>query len=328
MANYKKRSQFYRTLATMEDAGVPRVRALQQRHRGPFDRAARDMADLMNSQGVPLSEAMQRHSRLFSPFECSMVDVGERTGRLELVFKSLADWYELVGQLTASIVTGLFYPIILYHVAAVLLPAVSLLTKTATGAQTVLRVALLLGVPYAAVFFFFVVRPRLFPAGRGSAPAGALALQVPLLGDLIRKLNYARFFRAFGLTLRAGLVVSEASKLAATSCNNACLRQRFVRIGKEIDERGCTFTEAFTRHLSASERDSMAVTLMDTGEMAGAPDEMAERVARIYGEEAKQTLRRAATLLPILVYLAVAGCIAWRVIQFYGRLVGEMRELL
>ena len=104
MSLLKRRSQFYRMLATLEGAGLPRVRALEQSYPWPFDRAAHTMAALIGRQGVTLSEAMTEHPRLFSQFERSLVRVGEQTGRVEQVFRSLAEWYELVNRLRSQVI--------------------------------------------------------------------------------------------------------------------------------------------------------------------------------------------------------------------------------
>ena len=44
--------------------------------------------------GMLLSEAMDKHNRIFPDFFRSMVKVGELSGHLDLVFTSLADYYE------------------------------------------------------------------------------------------------------------------------------------------------------------------------------------------------------------------------------------------
>ncbi|MBT3380021.1 MAG: hypothetical protein HN742_28980 [Lentisphaerae bacterium] len=327
MASLKRRSQFYGNLATLEDAGLPRIRALKQGHPEPFGQIAAELAETIAVEGLPMSEAMRGQPRLFSTMECSLVEVGERTGNAELVFRSLADWFELLRTLRGQMITGLIYPFLQYHVAAILLPLISYFAGSITGEpitifQAVCRCALLLGVPYAILFLLFVVRPRLFPTGLPLPPwVSACVLEIPLIGGLSKKLDNTRFFRALALSWRSGLGTVEAVALAADSCGNSWTRGRFHRVSEQIAEEGCTFVEAYRSQFTPREQNAMVVSMLETGEMSGASDEMAERVARVCGEEAEQTLKRVSTIVPLIFYFLMAGYIAYQIIMFYKRIV-------
>ena len=329
MSLLKRRSQFYRMLATLEGAGLPRVRALEQSYPWPFDRAAHTMAALIGRQGVTLSEAMTEHPRLFSQFERSLVRVGEQTGRVEQVFRSLAEWYELVNRLRSQVIGSLLYPIFLYHFAAVAIPAISCIMGTATMAGAFRQMIGMLAVPYGLAFCWFVVKPALFPGGIPVAPAVARTLlAVPLLGTVAYKLNTTRFFRALGLALNAGMGAAAAVRLASSGCTNSFLRARALRVAEKIERRGCPFVEAFREELLYRERGSLIVAMMDTAEIAGSPDTMAEKIAQIYGEEAEELLKRIAKLGPVVLYLILAIYMAMQIIRFYASYFGQIQELL
>ena len=329
MSLLTRRAQFYRMLATLEDAGLPRVRALQQHFPNPFRRAGRQMAEVIGTEGTTLSNAMSRHPRLFSPFECSLVRVGEQTGRAELVFRALAEWYELVQRLRGEVITGLLYPALVYQFAAVALPAIQWITGGLSFNGMLWRMALMLGVPYLLAFLWFVVKPAFYPAGLPVPPNVArVVLAVPLLGTLVYKLNAARFFHAFGLALQAGMGAAAAVRLAGSSCTNAFLRTRFLTMADIVEQRGCTFTAAFRENLLWRERNSMALAMMDSAELAGAPDTMATKVAQVYREEAEELLKRIAKIAPVLIYLVLALYIASQIVHFYAGYVGQLQGLL
>ncbi|OGV74600.1 MAG: hypothetical protein A3K19_05830 [Lentisphaerae bacterium RIFOXYB12_FULL_65_16] len=329
MGQLKARCEFYRSLAMMEGAGVPRGQALQQRHMGVFRRVGRRMGELISSRGITVSEAMSTFPRLFAPFERNLVAVGEQTGRLEVVFSSLADWFDLLQRLRSHLISGLMYPAMQYHAAAVLIPLISMLTGDASLPQAIATILVLLGVPYVLGFLVFVVRPALVPPGTAwPAAVERGILFVPVLGGVIRKMDYTRFFHAYALSLQAGLKVADAVRVSALGCKNAFLRGRFLRVADIVHEQGCSFTEAYVPLLSGGEKGSVAVVLMETGEVAGSPDDMAARIARVYGDEAQTALERAAKVLPVLVYLAIALYIALQIVRFWGRIYGEVNSLL
>lgn len=329
MGLLKHRIHFYHTLATLEDAGVPRVRALQQHFPAPFGRVARDMSRTIQSAGVPLGQAMAGFPKVFSPFERNLVIVGERTGRLELIYRSLAEWFQLVQSSRAQVISALIYPIILYHVAAVLIPGIGVVTGQATLDAGLRRMLVLLGMPYAVLFFMTFIRPRLFRSGLPlPALTSALVLAIPVVGTLVRKLNYARFFQALSISLQSGLGMPEAVKLSADSCTNAHLRTRLQRVAQSVSTDGCTFTAAFKVHLRREAGNSLIITMMETGELSGAPDDMAVRIARVYGEESEQSIKRLTTVAPILVYLGIAMYIGLQVVKFYKNMAEQIQSFM
>ncbi len=328
MSMHKRRAQFYHTLATLEDAGVPRVRALQQQFPAPFGRAARQMADMISVEGVQFEAAMGQMEPLFSPFERGLVKVGETTGRLETVFRSLAEWFQLMDTLRSQMISGLIYPALVYHVAAVLIPGIALITGSASVSQTLMRIVLLLAIPYVAAFVLLVLLPRLSRRGPGLAVIGALTLRTPVLGTLVYKLNYSRFFHAYGIALRSGVGAPQAAELAAAGCSNPWIRRRLDGIVETVRSQACTFTEAFRQRMTRRDRNSMIVAMMDTGELSGAPDQMALKIAGVYREEAEEALKRVTTIAPVVVYLVLAMCIGYHIIKFYQGMADQIRELL
>ena len=322
MGTLKTRIQFYRTLATLEDAGISRVRALEQRHQGRFAPVAKAMAAQIQRDGILLNEAMAEHPRLFSEFERGLVMVGESTGRASLAYGALSDWFTLRQRLRSQVISQLIYPVLVYHVAAVLLPVVAFFTNAATAEQAVRRAVCWLAAPYVLYFLLFVVWPRLLGRHGIATAVSASILHIPVLGKVVRKLNYTRFFHAYAMCVQTGVGTPRAAELAAGSCTNAHLRTRLGRLPDVMRAEGCTFTEAFSQALHLNQ-DNMIVTMMQTGELSGNQDEMAARIADIYGREAEESLKRAATIIPILLYLILAAYIGFQVIGFYARLIGQ-----
>ena len=62
-----------------------------------------------------------------------------------------------------------------------------------------------------------------------STSASAFVLGVPAIGPLVRATGLARFYRALGLLLEAGLPAAEASKVAAETTGVASLSSSFRR---------------------------------------------------------------------------------------------------
>ena len=60
-----------------------------------------------------LSDALNKHKKVFPDFFRSMIKVGEVSGKLDMVFNSLADYYESDARIKKRISGALAYPIML-----------------------------------------------------------------------------------------------------------------------------------------------------------------------------------------------------------------------
>ena len=324
MASLKHRIAFYNTLATLEEAGVPPLRSLQQRQPGAFRQGAQDMLVLVK-QGLTISQAMARDPALFSTLEISLVQVGEATGRRDVVYKALRDWFQLVSRLRARVISALLYPAFVYHAAALLIPLISIFIEGASLQRAAMHAVLMLAAPWVC----WLTARALAPWLAATPGVGRVLLAVPVLGGLLFRLDCTRFFTALGLCLHAGVGMAAAVGTAAATCKNTALRQRFAATARVMAAEGCTFTLALERQLLALDRDTMIMELMRTGEEAGKTDEAAERIAGVCREEAEVRLNQIAVLAPNLAYLCLAAYIGYKIVSFYSQHYAPvMQELL
>lgn len=96
-------------------AGVPfseGVALLREDERNSYRRTVLDHLYEQLELGEPLAAAM-RAAGGFPVYVVEMVDIGQRTGHLENVFRSLAGYYERIEQLQKSIHNAVIYPTVL-----------------------------------------------------------------------------------------------------------------------------------------------------------------------------------------------------------------------
>jgi type II secretory pathway component PulF len=323
MAKLKHRVAFYNTLATLEEAGVPPLRALQQRLPGDFQRGAQDLLAGVK-QGLTVSQAMGRNPGLFSALEVSLVEVGEATGRRDTVYKALRDWFQLVWRLRARVIAAVLYPAFVYHAAAVLIPFITIFTEGVPIAKAAVKALCLLAAPWVALVAVRVLAPQV-----GALPGvGAVLLALPVLGGILFRLDCTRFFTSLSLCLRAGLGSAAATTISAATCRNPALRERFAAVGRTMATEACPFTDALSRSPLPLDRDGMIMELMQTGETSGKLEEAAQHIAGVCREEAEARMTQAAILAPNIAYLCLAAYIGYKIISFYGKLYAPAQELL
>jgi len=323
MASLKHRITFYGTLATLEEAGVPPLRALQQRMPGAFRPGAAEMLGMLQ-QGLTVSQAMAHLPGLFTPFEASLVRVGEATGRRDVVYRALRDWFQMLWRLRSRVISSLLYPAFVYHAAAVLIPFISIFTEDMSVEKAAAHAVTMLALPWLLWLGVRGAAPLL-----GSMPGVSRGLLgVPVLGGLLFRLDCTRFFTALELCLHSGVGSADAVTIAAATCRNTHLRRRFADIARTMAARGCPFSDALEGVLLPLDRDTMILELMRTGETSGKADEAAGRIAGLCREEAEARLSQLAVLLPNLAYLCLLVYMAFKIVSFYGRLYAPVQELL
>ncbi len=329
MASLKGKIQFYRSLATMESAGVPLLRSLRQRQAPGFSRVAGQIAAALESGRGRLSEVMQDYPKLFSPMEQRLIHLGETTGNLEAVFTSLASWYDGQLRLKRQLISGLVYPALQYHVAAVLIPVVQFFMNQGTVPKLAFNVMVLSGAPYALLFAVKVLLPALTPTFiLRSDVLEHLLLSLPLFGALTRKINLYRFFQTWSLALRSGLSAAPAVALAADTCSSRVIRRKLHAISGVMGRANCPFSEAFRKVWPGGDRAGIILNMVETGEKSGHLDETSARLATMYRDESEQAFAVIGKVVPVLVYLALAGYLAFQIVRFWSQLVGNITSLL
>ncbi|MBR6555603.1 MAG: type II secretion system F family protein, partial [Clostridia bacterium] len=107
---------FCRQFAIMQNTSIPILDCLDilrhQNYTAYFKKVLQVVYEDVKS-GVLLSEALNKHKKVFPDFFRSMVHVGEISGKLDEVFRSLADYYERDTALKGKVKGAMAYPMML-----------------------------------------------------------------------------------------------------------------------------------------------------------------------------------------------------------------------
>lgn len=130
-------SRFSRMLASLMEAGLPIVKALQINANAVGNSVYKKRIGFASqdvSQGIPLGENLTDNEFLFPPMVASMITVGEQTSNLTEVANKIADYYEDEVDTAVASLSKLMEPVILvvmgggvgFIVAAVMQPIMAL----------------------------------------------------------------------------------------------------------------------------------------------------------------------------------------------------------
>ena len=134
----------------------------------------------------------------------------------------------------------------------------------------------------------------------------SLKLRLPLFGDLVRKLEIARFTRTLGTLLKNGVPLLSGLILVKESIDNAVLGAAIEDVAARLKE-----GERLADQLSiCGEFPKLATQLVRVGEESGQLDSMLIKTAEIYDREVQAKVERLLALLVPVLTIALGLLIA------------------
>jgi len=304
---------FSRQLALLLESGVGIIQALELLESQATDRNLRKVLMQVVSDlrgGKSLSLALAEHPQVFSKLYTKLISVGEQTGALETVLRSLAGYIERQTASISKIKQAMMYPAIVFclgiAVAAIMLtvllpPLVDMFKKL--GGTLPLPTRMLLGLmeflQHYGVFLFIglavlaVVGFIYSRTPKGRSLRDSSILRIPLLGRLFQVTELARACRSLSVLFKAGLPLPEVMNLTIQATGN-----RVVATALRQVEQGMLKGQGLAKPMSASPVFlPMMVEMAKVGEETGNLDEALVIVAENYEIEAD---RRTQTLLGLI----------------------------
>lgn len=311
---HTRRAAFYQQLSQLTAAGIPLIGALELQERSapePALRPALARVRLVLESGGTFADALQACPSAFPEFDLALLDAGERSGRLPACFQLLSAHYEQSARLLRQMLSGLLYPVFLFHLAVIIGP---LPTLFRTGNLLVYGLTVL---AWLVPAYVVAAAASWLTAGtKGAALAGpveSLLHRVPLLGAARRNLALARLAAALEALLSAGVPILQAWPLAAKASSSPAL-QSAVAAWQPRLESGTTPAEALR---ATRVFPDLFAGLYDTGERTGTLDDTLRRLTVLHQEEGSRQMKALADWTPKIIYLGVAAFVAWQVIRFW-----------
>lgn len=309
---------FTREIATLLHAGLPLDRALEILvELSENDKVRRLLVQVRDDVrgGAALSAAMEAQKGVFSRFYLNMVRAGEAGGALGPVLMRITEFMERAKALRETVMSALIYPVILIVVAVVsvmmllifVVPQFSQMFEQSgktlpVSTQIVISAGdflkhdwwmLLLG---AVAVYALMAQQMRNPVSRFRWDG--LFLRLPLVGDLVAKIEVARFSRSLGTLLGNGVTLLNALFIIKETLNNSVMAQGLdgvagqlkagLGLGKPMMETGLF--------------PKLAVHMVMVGEETGQLEEMLLRVADVYDSEVQSSVKRMLGLMePVLI---------------------------
>jgi type IV pilus assembly protein PilC len=338
---------YCRQFAAYLDAGVDLIKALASLER-QFGRTALGPVTgrilLAVRRGDSLAEAMAREPGAFDSLFLSMIKVAETRGGVPETFRMLSRHYEARQNLIRQARAAMIYPIIVLLVAGCvvafltiwLLPMFIGMLKETAGPAVVLplptRVLMAysdfmqkLGwwvVPLVLIGGLLAVF-RIYRTTAGKRLMDELALWVPVLGMLLRKLDTTRFARTLASLLGAGVDIGSSLDLTADVMQLDPFRRTIRKARKEVME-GSELSVA----LGLSHRFGPdVIAIIDSGEETGKLPESLEKLADDYQEQVAYMVKNLGQLIQPVLTVFLGGIVLFIILAFFMAYISLITSL-
>jgi type II secretion system protein F len=322
---------FTQELSTLISAGLPIDRSLQILGSLTENRRLREVVlDILKriEGGNSLAEALENHPQIFSKLYINMVKAGESGGFLETILSRLAKYLQSTKEIREYLVSVMIYPLILTLVSGISITVlVTFVIPRFARIFTDMKQAIplptqiMLSISQSVKDYWWV--------GLGIIALVYLGLKVYTqnedrkwrwdlfklrwiaVGNLIKKVEIARFSRTLGTLLQSGVPILPALNLVREISQNLAISRAITHIHDRLRE---------GKGISKSLRETdvfppLAVHMIEVGEETGRLDEMLAKVAETYEENVQTSVKRFVSLLEPLIILVMGLIVGFIVIS-------------
>ncbi len=323
-----------RQLSTMVSSGMTILRALHVLETQSDNKLLKETLAAVRGDveaGLLLSDALERHPKIFNPLYVAMVRAGEAGGVLEMSLMRTADQLEKDASLRRQVRSAMIYPVLIISFAlivmlalvAFLIPVFQSVFKQFGGnlpALTQFMVDfsalvrhqgyIVVGVVVGLVVAF--IKWKKTKRGRGQWDA--FKLRIPLkIGDVVQKVAIARWSRTFSSLTSAGVPVMQALDITGKTAGNAVI-ERSMEVVIDSVKAGGTIAEPLKQ---AKAFPPMVAHMVGVGEETGAVDAMLSKIAEFYEDEVAAAVKALTSILEPAMIIFVGGIVGVIVISMY-----------
>ncbi|TVR49236.1 MAG: type II secretion system F family protein [Puniceicoccaceae bacterium] len=343
--NQKGLTVFTRQLATLIQAGLPLLRALEvlerQEKNVAFKWVLGQLAENIRS-GNTFSEGLQQHPKVFNRLFINMVKAGEAGGVLDVVLNRLARFMEKALRIKGKVKSAMVYPVIIFFVAMVIMAGLLMfvvpqfesifedmldgaelpgLTQFVLGTSDFVRnnIFLTIGILIA----LYIVLKVLKKTRRGARIVDWSVISMPPIGDLFRKAAIARFSRTLGTLLSSGVPILQALNITRDTSGNTILMDAIDDVHDRVKE-----GEGVAGPLERTKVfPTMVTSMIEVGEETGELPEMLNRVADTYDEEVDNAVAGLTSIIEPIMIVFLAIIVGTIVIALFLPIVKIIQEL-
>ncbi|TXH00411.1 MAG: type II secretion system F family protein [Candidatus Moraniibacteriota bacterium] len=324
----KEKMVFARNLAVMVSSGLTVSRAVSnlavQTNNKRFKKILQSVYEDVQA-GKQLSEGLAKYPSVFNELFVNMVAVGEVSGNLEGVLDILALQLEKEHDLLSKVRGAMTYPAVI--VVAMIGIGILMLTYILPKITQVF-VDMDVELPATTVFIInmsdFVRNHWIITIGLffgtllsiryayktdvGRHFFHWLFLRLPIVGNIIIKVNSARFARIYSSLLKSGVSVVKAMTIVARTLGNVYYKEALTAGIDEI-QKGTELSKIIEKYPKIF--PVLVPQIIQVGEETGKTEDVLQRLAEFYEEEVSQITKNMSSIVEPILMLLIGGSVGF-----------------
>ena len=334
---------FFRQFSVMIDAGLPLVQCLEilaSNQENLFFQKCLTGVRTSVEGGSTLSNAMRQYPKIFDDLTTNMIEAGEAGGILDTILQRLATYVEKNVKLKSAVKSALIYPCSVISIACLVVGALlkfvvpifanmfasmsvdlPLPTKIVIHLSNLVKDWWWVMIVLLIVFVVAIKAIRKDPKGRYAMDK--FMLNLPVVGEVLRKIAVARFTRTLGTLITSGVPILEGLAITARTSGNAVLEVALMKVRKAVEE-GRTIVDPLKE---SGVFPNMVTQMIGVGEATGAMDAMLQKIADFYEDEVDAATKNMLTLLEPLMIGFLGVVVGGIVISLYMPLFSMISKL-
>jgi len=340
----KEKMVFARNLSVMISSGLPISRALQNLTIQTENRTFRNILTNIQTDlqsGRTLSEGLAKYPAVFSELFVNMVRVGEAGGNLDEVLKIVAIQLEKEHDLLSKVRGAMIYPAVI--ISVMLMIGILMLTyvlpqmmgvfkdmnvELPKATQFIVSLSDLLKNNSALVLIGLVVVilgvKFLFSSSLGQKIWSYVVIRIPVINNIVIKVNCARFARIYSSLLKSGISVIDALKIVSNTLSNYFYKQAFIK-GVEDIQKGV----ALSKILSSDRKifPPLVYQIVEVGEETGKTESVLLQLAEFYEEEINQITKNMSSIIEPILMVIIGGAVGFFAIAMLQPMYSLMENI-
>lgn len=340
----KEKLMFVRNLQVMIEAGITLPRALEtlagQSKNKKFQKALLGVKEEL-IKGKSFSESLSKYPSVFSNFFSSMIKVGEETGTLGEVLKSLSQKMEKEHELKAKVKGALIYPTVVVTAmigigVLMLIMVVPQLESTFKDMGVELpfstRLVMATGNFLAEEWYWgILIILALLVALRfvlkiktGKKILDAILLKIPIINNIIKKTNSAVAIRSLSSLISSGMPIVRSLEILAGTINNFYFRQVIIEAVDKVKkgEKLSSVLEPYQDLYSP-----LVIQMVAVGEETGETSFVLSKLADFFEDEVSRLTKNLASIIEPILMIIIGGAIGFFAISMLQPMYGALGNL-
>ena len=325
---------FTRQFATMIDAGLPLVQALEilaTQVENKF--LAKSIATIKDDveAGATYADALKKHPKVFSELYANMVAAGESGGILDTILNRLAAYMEKAMKLKKKVKGAMIYPLVVSSIAVICI-AVIMIFVVPTFAKMFTQMGGTLPLPTLfvmkmsgflagiggmltgmAIVAFIIAFKQIRKTEKGQAVTDRMFLKLPIFGMMLRKVAVAKFTRTLGTLISSGVPILDGLEITAKTSGNKVIEYAVLDVKQAVAE-GKTLAEPL---MKSKVFPPMVTHMIAVGESTGALDSMMNKIADFYDDEVDASVNNLTAMMEPMLMVFLGGSVGFIVIAMY-----------